>query len=77
MDQEVLLITLEGFGAVPRLCGLLETFWDCQQVVLIQNGLHGPAFPAKRGTWKVGIVSTTLFNTVLDNVIRTRMAMTL
>ena len=26
--QERLLPTLEGYGAGPRLCGILETFWD-------------------------------------------------
>ena len=30
VDRECLLITLESYGAVPRLCVLLETFWDCQ-----------------------------------------------
>ena len=27
MDQERLLVTLKGYGAVPCLCGLLYTFW--------------------------------------------------
>ena len=30
---EGLIITLKGYGAGPRLCGLLETFWDCHRVV--------------------------------------------
>ena len=30
MDLERLLITLEEYGVGPRLCGLLETFWDRQ-----------------------------------------------
>ena len=38
--QERLLITLEGYGASTCLCGLLETFWECQQVVLRHNGFH-------------------------------------
>ena len=25
--RELLLTTLEGYGAVPCMCGLLETFW--------------------------------------------------
>ena len=33
VDWEHLLITLEGYGAGPCICGLLETFWDCHQVV--------------------------------------------
>ena len=34
MDWYRLLITLEGYGAGPWMCGLLETFWEYQQVVL-------------------------------------------
>ena len=30
VERERLLITMEGYGAGPRLCGLLETFWDFQ-----------------------------------------------
>ena len=40
VDRERLLITLKGYGAGPHLCGLLETFWDCQQVVPRQNGFR-------------------------------------
>ena len=71
------LITLLGYSAVPRLCGLLEKFWDYQQVVPIYNGFHGPAFPATRGKMQGGLVSLTLFNLVVDNFIITWMAMTL
>ena len=50
VDWDTLLITLEGYGTGPRVCGLLKTFWECQQVMLMQNGFHRPAFPATRGT---------------------------
>ena len=76
MEQFHLLITLERYGAGPRMCGLLESFWDCQQVVPRQNGLRGPAFPATRGTMQGGLVSLTLFNVVIDNVIRSWLSMT-
>ena len=29
VDQERLLITMEGYGAGPHMCGLLESLWDC------------------------------------------------
>ena len=41
--RERLLIKLEWYREGPRLCGLLEAFWNCQQVVLIQNVFHGPS----------------------------------
>ena len=57
VDGERLIQTLEGYGAVPLLCGLLETFWAHQKVVPIQNGYHGTALPATWGTMQVGLVS--------------------
>ena len=67
---------LEGKGSGPLLCGLLETFWGHQQVVPRQNGFHRPAFLAKAGTTQGSLVSLTLFNVVVDNVIRTWLSMT-
>ena len=75
VDQDCILITLEGYGAGPQLCGLLETFWGCHKVVLVHNCFHGPTLPATRGTTKVGLVSPMLFNAVVDNVIRSWLAM--
>ena len=49
------------------MCGLLETFWDCQQVVPRQNGFHRLAFPVTRGTTQDGLVYLMLFNMVVDN----------
>ena len=62
---------MEGYGSGPRLCGLLETLLDRQQLVQRQNGFHGTAFPATRGTTQGGLVSQTLFKMVVDNFIRT------
>ena len=41
-----------------------------------QNVFHVPAFPATRGSTQGGLVSPTLFNVVVDNVIRTFLEMT-
>ena len=76
MNWDRLLITLEGYGAGPRMCGLLETFRGNQQVVPRQNGFHEPAFPATRGKTLGRLVSPTFFNVVLENVIRICLAMT-
>ena len=76
-DQENLLTTLEVYGVEPCLRGILKTFWDFQQVVPRQNGSHLPAFTATRGTTQGGLVSPTLLNLVLDNVIRTCLTMAL
>ena len=77
VDRDRLLVTLEGCGEGPQVCGLLETFWGYQQVVRRQNGFHGPAFPATRVTTRGGLFSPALLNVVVDNVIRTCLTMTL
>ena len=77
IDRGRLIQTLEGYGAGPRLCEMLETFLDCQQVVLRQNGFHRPTFTDTRGTAQGGPLSLMLFNMVVDNIIRTWLAMIL
>ena len=42
----------------------------------IYNGYLGMAFPATQGTRQDGLVSPTIFNNVVDNVIRAWLAMT-
>ena len=76
VDRDRLLITLYGYGAGPRMCGLLENLWVFQQILPRQNGFHGPVFPATRGKTQGGLVSPTIFNVVVNNVIRTCMDMT-
>ena len=44
-------------------------------MVTRHNGFHIPALPSTRNTKQVGLVSLTLFNVVVDNVIRTWLAM--
>ena len=29
VDRYRLIVALEGYGAGPLMCGLLQTFWDC------------------------------------------------
>ena len=45
-------------------------------MVPIHNGLHGPALPTARGATQGSLLSLTLFNMVMDNVIRTWLSMT-
>ena len=45
-------------------------------MVPIQNGFNGPSFTTTRGTTQGGLIYLTLFNVVVDNVIRTWLAMT-
>ena len=76
VDRESLVQTLEKYGAGTCVCQLLETFWAYQKVVPRHNGYHGPAFPATRGMMQGSLLSTTLFNAVVGNFIRTWLVMT-
>ena len=76
VDRDRLIQTLEVYGAGPHMCGLLETLWDHQKVAPIKNSYHRPAFSDTWGTIQGGLVSPPLFNVVVDNVIRTWLAMT-
>ena len=74
--REYHIQTFEGYGAGLCLCRLLETLWDHQKVAPIKNSYHRPAFSDTWGTIQGGLVSPPLFNVVVDNVIRTWLAMT-
>ena len=76
VDRESLVQTLEKYGAGTCVCQLLETFWAYQKAVPRHNGYHGPAFPATRGMMQGSLLSTTLFNAVVGNFIRTWLVMT-
>ena len=75
VEMEHFIQTLEGYRVGPRMCGLLKTYLAHQKVVPRQNVYHGPALPYTRGTTQGGLVSPTLFNGVMDNVIWTWLAM--
>ena len=76
IDRDRLIRTLEKYGAVPRLCGLLKNFWSHQNLVPIHNGYRGPVFPSTPGTTQGSLISMTLFNVVVENIIWTWLAMT-
>ena len=75
IDNEHLLMTLEGYGAGPRMCRLLSVFWDQQEFVTCQNRHHSPHFKETRGTTHRGLIPSTLFNLIVNTVVRTCLAM--
>ena len=46
LDYGRLLQTLAGYGAGPKLWGLLAIFWSFQEVVTFHNRLLGPKLSA-------------------------------
>ena len=70
----LLMTTLEGCGAGPHMCRLLSVFWDQQEVVIHQSGYPGPHFKKTRGTNQGGLISPTIFNLIVDNVLQNWLA---
>ena len=65
-----LLQIIEGYGEGPKLRGLLAEFWSIQEVVTHQNGIHGPKLRASRRMTQGGIALPSLFNLVVESVVR-------
>ena len=71
VDLGRIIGTLEEYRARPQMWEILETLWNHQEVVTRKSGYHSPNFKAARGTTQGGIISPTLFNVVVDNVVHT------
>ena len=52
------------------MCELLATFWSHEEVFTRQSRYQEPNFKSTQGTTKRGLISPTLFNVVVDNVVR-------
>ena len=76
VDRYCLIQTLERYGVVPLMCGLLENFWSHQKMMPKQNCYHGLAFPYTQGMTQGGLTSLTLFKVVMENFIQKWLVMT-
>ena len=72
-----LLTTMEGYGAGTHICGILAEFWEHQEVVTRKNGYHGPCFQGKGRKPQGGLILSTLFNMVVENVLHNYLSMTI
>ena len=67
---------MEGYRAGPNMQGLLEEFWENQELVTRQNGYHEPHFRATCVMTQRGIASPTLLNVAATSVVRHWTSMT-
>ena len=58
------------------MCRLLAMFWYQREVITSKNGYHGPHFKATRRATQVGLISTTLFNLIVNNVVQNWLMLT-
>ena len=54
----------------PNVLGLLKFYWDKQRCVAKCRKYHGETFVPERGAIQGGVVSPTLFNILVDAVVR-------
>ena len=61
---------LRGYGLVPKLQRLLQRYWDGQKVYPKAGKLFGCPFNTERRVTHGDPVSPTIFNIVVDAVVR-------
>ena len=70
VDRGRTLEILEQYGVGVRTRTLLHQLWERQQIVARQAGSHSDPFGATRGVTQGDPVSPTIFNIVVDAVVR-------
>ena len=70
LDRSRCLEILEGYGVGPRSRRLLQTYWRRLMMVARAGGYYWTAFKGGRGVTQVDPLSPTIFNVVVDAVVR-------
>ena len=70
LDRSRCLEILEGYGVGPRDRRLLKAYWEKMTMVARVGGYYGYAFKGSRGVTQVEPLSPTIFNVVVDAVVR-------
>ena len=61
---------LEGYGVGPGARRLLKTYWRRLTMVARAGGYYGEAFKGARGVTQSNPLSPTIFNVVVDVIVR-------
>ena len=69
-DRSRCLEILEGYGVGPRSCWILRTYWRISSMVAREGGYYREACKGARGVTQVKPLSSTIFNVVVDVVVR-------
>jgi hypothetical protein len=70
LDRTRTLQILHNYGVGERILRLLTNFWNSLTIVAKQSGYHGEPFKSERGMTQGDIVSPTIFNVVVDAMVR-------
>ena len=70
LDRSRCLEILEIQGTGPRGCRILQTYWRRMTIMARAGGYYGVAFNGACGLTQVYPLSPTIFNVVVDVVVR-------
>ena len=70
LDRSRFLEILEGYGVGPQSCQLLQIYWGRLAMVAMAGGYYGEAFKGDLGVTQGDPLSPTIFNAVVDAVVR-------
>ena len=70
LDRSRCLEILEGYGVGPSARRLLTTYWRRLTMVARSGGYYGEVFKGARGVTQSDPLSPTIFNVVVDAVVR-------
>ena len=70
LDRSRCLDILEGCGVGPGARRLLQNYWRRLTMVVRAGGYYGEAFKGDRGVTQGDPLSPTIFNVVVDAVVR-------
>ena len=61
---------LEDCGVGPRARRLIQRFWELREIACRASGYYGQVFKARRGVNQGGSLSPTVFNLMVDAIVR-------
>ena len=70
MDRGQCLAILKAAGVGPCALRLINSFWDNEVLVCRAAGYYGRPFKSERGVAQGGPLSPTIFNLVMDAIVR-------
>ena len=70
LDRSRCLEILEGYGVGPNVRRLLNTYWCRLTMVARSGGYYSTAFKGERGVTQGDPLSPTIFNVMVDAVVR-------
>ena len=70
LDRSRTLEILKGYGVGERVRRILTVYWERKTMVAREGGYYGKGFKGERGVTQGDPISPTIFNVVVDAVVR-------